>query len=137
MIGLDLVSVLSHHGVKHKIYADDIQLYINTKVFSLKDAIERIEKCTIDLKTWLNKRFLHLNDSKTEAILLGSPTTMRKCGIQSIRFSETVIFCKSFVRDLGVIIDNSLTMDNHVSKVCRYALSQLRLISRQNRVMNF
>jgi hypothetical protein len=135
MIGLD--SVLSHHGVKYKIYADDIQLYITTKVSSLKDAIERMEKCIIDLKTWLNKRFLHLNDSKTEAILLGSPTTVRKCGIQSIRISETVIICKSSVRDLGVIIDNSLTMDDHVSKVCRSAFSQLRLISRQNRVMNF
>lgn len=135
MIGID--SLFAAHNVRYKLYADDIQVYISTSVTSVSESLATLERCVKELKVWLANIYLHLNEQKTEAIILGTTAAVRRCGSQSIRVGESDICFRSSVRNLGVIIDSGLTMNEQVSKICRSSFAQLRLIGRLNRVLNF
>ena len=55
------------------IYADDTQLYI---AFKCKDPLESLTKlnmCISDIRVWMIKNKLKINDSKTEFIIFRSP----------------------------------------------------------------
>jgi hypothetical protein len=118
------------------LYADDIQLYISSSPSLIDSAILQIERCIADVKTWLELSYLYLNEAKTEVILLGSATNIRRCGPVNITVGDQQVISQTSVRDLGVIVDSALKMDKHISNVCRQAFLQIRLISRQYRVMN-
>ena len=90
------------------------------------------------MKSWMSANKLKLNDDKTEAILCGSDSNLRKVDIPSIKVGASDIILANTVRDLGFIIDNKLTIASHISTVVRAcsfhlrALGQLRpLIDKQ------
>ena len=56
----------------HK-YADDTQLYIGTNSSMLTTQIASIESCTQRVHNWLLNNGLHLNPSKSEAIVFYNP----------------------------------------------------------------
>jgi hypothetical protein len=129
-------AIIRAHNLKYKVYADDIQLYATTTPAQLVATLVRIGKCVDDIRTHLTEKFLYLNDGKTEATLLGSPMAIKRCGENQINIGGQLIDIKSPVRDLGVILDSTLTMDPHINQIVRKAFMQLRLIGRQRRAMN-
>jgi hypothetical protein len=82
---------------------------------------------------WLASVKLSLNLGKTEIILLGSRQLIGRCPIPVIQIDGVAIHAKPFVRDLGVIIDQHLTFERHVSQVSSSAFSHLRVIARVRR----
>ena len=77
---------------------------------------------------------LRLNPTKTEFIWVGSSNCLGKFeSTEPIRVSGELVAPVMKVRDLGVIIDNELTLIPHVDsvvKLCFFHLRQLRLIWR-------
>ena len=73
---------------------------------------------------------LKLNDSKTEVIVYGSAQQLSKFTLQSLRVGDCVVRVTDSVRNLGVQFDAEMTMDSHVTVVCRSAIFHLRNISR-------
>ena len=75
---------------------------------------------------------LKLNDDKTEAIICGSDVSLRKISITTIKVGASEITLSNTVRDLGLFIDNKLSMVPHISAVVKacsshlHALGQLR-----------
>jgi hypothetical protein len=70
---------------------------------------------------------LQLNDSKTEALLVGG-----KCGSDQtlkLTIGQSDIAFSESVRNLGVTFDDNLSMKIHVNKVCQVAYYELRKIS--------
>ena len=59
-------SILRHHGIDYHIYADDTQLYITFDLSDPTFALDNINLCISDLRTWMIKHNLKINDSKTE-----------------------------------------------------------------------
>ncbi|XP_072041248.1 uncharacterized protein [Amphiura filiformis] len=102
------------------VYADDTQVYIMFDPSARKQAIASIEACVSDIRAWAKTEIVHISSrfrSKTTA--------------PSVQVGTADIKPVEGVRDLGVFIDNQLTMSNHVSNVwtALYALrslSQLR-----------
>ena len=77
-----LGNIIHNHNLDFHLYADDTQLYISFKPcdsISRQTAISQVEACIKDIKTWMTKNLVKLNDDKTELIILTtSETTSRQ-----------------------------------------------------------
>ena len=128
---LDLADVFRDHSVHYHMYADDTQLYVEFPngplEHSASDA-ERMSRCITDVKTWLTEHKLALNDKKTEAIRI---TTMSTCHPRPavIHVGALAVQSKPHVRDIGIVLDDTMTMAKHVSHTCRTAYYHLHNIA--------
>jgi hypothetical protein len=109
-------------------YADDIQLFVTTSPAGVSQAIQQIESCIRDVQTWLSQNELVMNIQKTEFIILGTKASSVNT---SLTINGDTIPAKSSVRDLGVHLDSSLSMETQVNITCRSAFHYLKVISRQ------
>ena len=60
--------IIRKHGLKYRCYADDTQIYISVDPTqsNVNDAIEQIEACLDELRQWMSRKFMKLNNGKTE-----------------------------------------------------------------------
>ena len=120
-----------HPKIKYVIYADDIQLFISCSITEISAALVDLESCIRDTKEWLTNHHLILNASKTELIVFHSKHSKSfQPNNYSLMADGTVIKISETVRDLGVILDGNLQLNQHVNQVCKTAYYYLRLISR-------
>ena len=128
---LDLADVFRDHSVHYHMYADDTQLYVEFPngplEHSTSDA-ERMSRCITDVKTWLTQHKLALNDKKTEAIRI---TTVSTCHPRPavIHVGALAVQSKPHVRDIGIVLDDTMTMAKHASHTCRTAYYHLHNIA--------
>ena len=88
-------------------FADDTQLYFI--INNVEDTISALNSLVADLKQWMAKKKLKLNEKKTECLIIGTKHITKYDGLKefSINNKEIVLFRSA--RDLGFIIDNNLT----------------------------
>ena len=92
--------------------ADDTTIYTYDK--NLKDITQRLEHdCSVALE-WFSDNFMKSNADKCHLLVLGQssddPVTVRIGNPEVVNNSEEKL--------LGVQIDNKLSFENHVSKLC-------------------
>ena len=64
------------HGVKFHLYADDTQLYATFDVndeASLTSSLQTLEYCIAEIRSWMAKNMLKLNDDKSDILYVASP----------------------------------------------------------------
>ena len=120
--------IIHAHGLSCIIYADDTQLYITMKSSERIVAIERIEQCIRDVKAWMTRNFLVLNDSETEVLHFTSRFA-KEPPISNIIAGEAVVGITENARELGVILDSHLTLKPQVNNITRSASFALKKIS--------
>ena len=69
---LPLSVILKHYKIDYHIYADDTQLYCTFEVDSLDDILTSLSSCISDIRSWMIKNKLKINDDKTEFLLVTS-----------------------------------------------------------------
>ena len=114
-------------------YADDTELNLAFSPNVQGDdasAVKAMCDCIIDLRKWMIRDRLMLNDDKTEFLLLGTKQQLAKVDINSITVGESVVNTKPVVRNLGSWFDSQLSMSTHISKLCSSAFFHLHNISR-------
>ena len=72
---------------------------------------------------------LKLNEEKTEFLLLSSRYRPSP-SLASVRVGGEVIQSSSSVRNLGVILDPSVDMEDHIMKICKTCHFHLTIISK-------
>ena len=72
---------------------------------------------------------LKLNDEKTEAMLVGSRQAINPTEAESIQIGGKNILLNPHVKNLGVFLDNTLSMEQHISHLCRSAYLAMRQIA--------
>ena len=121
------------NGVSVHIYADDTQLYTPFDLNDPQDLISaksRMEKCILELSTWMKINKLKLNDDKTEMLVICHPCLKHKIKNISLRIGDSDIVPTKSVRNLGAMFDDGMTMANHITHVCRSMNLHLRSIGR-------
>uniref|UniRef100_A0A6I8NMC2 RNA-directed DNA polymerase n=1 Tax=Ornithorhynchus anatinus TaxID=9258 RepID=A0A6I8NMC2_ORNAN len=123
-----LGELIRSHGFDYHLYADDTQIYISAPVLS-PSLRARISSRLRDISTWMSARHLKLNMSKTELLIF--PPKPGPLPDFSITVDGTTILPVSRARNLGVILDSSLSFTPHilsVTKTCRFHLYNIAKI---------
>ena len=128
--------IMRNHGVNYHFYADDTQIYVFFNVKDASSACSMLEKCICDVKSWMACNFLKLNDEKTEVILIGTKYFKSKLSNIEIKVGDKNIASTSSVNNLGVIFDDTLSMERFVIKKCQCAMFNLRCIANMRKYMD-
>lgn len=97
--------------------------------------MERLDSCLQEVRNWMHRNHLVLNDSKMEVLHVSS--NFRPCKeISPITTNGVQVRPSTSVRDLGVIIDRHLNMREHINIVCRKASLALRRIGKIRPFLN-
>ena len=126
-----LFKVIRNHLPNCHGYADDHQLYVSFQPRNAADqdsAVSSLQNCIAEVRAWMLVNKLKINDSKTEFLILGSKQQLQKVNIKGVQVGDENIEPVTSVRNLGVIFDQNLAMDKHISKVCRTAFFHLHNI---------
>ena len=122
----------SKNSVSFHQYADDTQLYIGANSSSFVSQIASIESCTLIVHYWLLNNGLHLNPSKSEAIIFFNPRskplqTLSE-SIGSIFVAGSPIKLQASIKNLGVYLDSRLAFDKQVSEICKASYFHIRAL---------
>ena len=114
----NLFKIIEHHLSDTQCYADDTQLYLSFRpaegLSSQIDVIQAMERCIEDIRHWVVSR-----------------QQLNKVTSSTLRVGTMDIEPVSYVRNLGVWFDSTLSMGTHINKVCKsvfYYLHDLRKI---------
>ena len=128
MYTMSLGRVIDSHSVSHHMYADDTQLYDSCAPSNFMSLSQNLERCCSSIKSWMTSNKLKLNEEKTEVLLCGTESMRKKIGAQSVTIANADINIVSKAKNLGVILDSSLSMEhqiNYVVKVTNYELCRI------------
>ena len=122
-----VANVIADFGIGHSQYADDTQLYIALKE---NNALPLLSDCSRAVHNWFLLNGLSLNPDKSEAIVIGTGARQRSEGsLDVVAVADAKIRPSDSVKSLGVIIDNTLSFNAHVSSVCKAAHFHTRALS--------
>src|SRR5258708_22075971 len=84
----------------------------------------------------MQSNLLKLNESKTEVVLLGTKQQLSKLGNLEISVGNVNIKPCNKVRNLGVIFDSNMIMEERVNKVCKMSYFYIRLLGKLRKFLD-
>ena len=125
-----LSSIIKPTGFSYHFFADDSQIYDCSIANDFQSLVDRTEITIDNVAVWMNSNMLKMNDGKTEVIPIGTKTNLKKTNICSINISSSHITFSDSVRNLGLFLDQNLTMEKQVNHLCKTLYLQLRRLSK-------
>ena len=129
----DVFGIADEHGFAIHGYADDMQIYDHCVVDDMHHLTSRLVDCIGSIGVWMTNNRLKLNASKTEFIWISSARRLTRCTFESIVINGSSILPSKTVRNLRVVLDPSLSLSSHVTKLTStlyFHIRQLRTIRR-------
>ena len=118
---LSIGFIAFYHGISLQQYADDTQLYISVSTADLTVNLATLESCLQSLHCWLCHNSLALNSNKSDTILFGTTSRMRKFpSVPGINIAGNLIPLSDKIVTLGVTLDCRLALSDHISNVCPF-----------------
>ena len=106
-----------------------IHKYIWFDINDPNHALERLNACLADIRSWMITNKLKINDSKTEFLIIASPNAHSKIKSDiELKVGSSVIRPSSIAKNLGVVFDKHLNMETQVTNICCSANFHLRNI---------
>ena len=128
----DLVQELHDYDIYT--YADDMQILI--KGVCVDELSQKLEKAIEKANCYYRKNSLMCNPTKTEIMLMGTKHRLNKTKTLKVKVSsgEEVkqLEGEKHLKILGVLIDQSLTWDQQISKMKQRATNSIRNLHRIN-----
>ena len=88
-----------------------------------------------EIRDWMRRNFLKLNDAKTEFLVLGSKHQLAKIPSPStVSIGEARVTSATTACNIGAIFDCHLSMNHQISSICQSCYIHLRNI---NKIRNF
>ena len=119
---------MRHHDIYFHIYSDDTQLYVSFDWSNPNVALDRMNLCISDLRIWIIRNKLMINDSKTELLIITSSFLKQSFDDLNIMVGDSNIVLSNSARNLGVIFDKYIKLDYYISSVCKSTYFHLRNI---------
>ena len=116
-------------------YADDTQVMVSGSPEDVSGIKTRLQAALRRLAEWFSRNRLALNVSKSQVIVFGSKTTLRRVNLKSFDIFDSVIPVKSSILSLGVTIDRCLTWSDHIGIVTGKCMGMLIRISLLRHIM--
>ena len=128
-----LGDIARRHGIHVHLYADDTQLYLAFSPHSDEDTIQavtRIQDCVAELQDWMNVNKLKFNATKTGMIVMCAPHIKTKLSMPHIELCDTVVPESTVAKNIGVFLDDVLSMNNQVQHICRVAYFHIHCVGK-------
>ena len=123
--------IARRYNMQHISYADDTQGYQILELPSQWPMVSNtISACVRDIQTWMSRHMLKLNQEKFEFTIFHPKQVQFDSSQLTLSIGDNIFKPSASVRNLGVVQDQSLTMEKHVSSVTRACYSQIRLIGK-------
>ena len=125
-----LGDLVRQHNVSYHMYADDTQLYLSFRSCdheSIEVAKSSIEQCVLVIKKWMASNFLKLNDDKTELLVI-HPKHIEIPSLRSIAVGDEVINPSEHARNIGVMLDQNLNMEQEITTIFKSAFFHIRKV---------
>lgn len=126
----DLPSVLKF--CSYHMYADDIQLYLHFPLDKYDVAIKQLLIDLLNITEYINSHNLVLNVNKTQAMVLGSAAYVGQFNQsyhQPLKVDGNIIHFQQVVKNLGILMDPTLSWNEH----CNYVINKVFSILAQLR----
>ena len=124
-----LSAIVRSFGLMHHQYADDSQIYVSATKNELSVKAEILERCTADVHDWLLHNGLQLNPQKSDVIQFTvGRGRERTDDLDTILISDARIQPSSTIKSLGVTLDQQLSFDQQVDKVCKACYFHIRAL---------
>ena len=109
-------------------YADDHQILKQFKpVNQGVTLLSQLKDCFKEVKLWMRKYYLAMNDSKTQIIIFGPTSVLNEITINGLNIGcDTTIRFVSTVKNLGIYMDAALTMKDHITELKKKCFLTLR-----------
>ena len=131
-----LSDVIDAHGCHFHKYADDTELSKGSTPDQFCEVQSAVQSCIDDVLSWMNSNCLKLNTDKTELMAVGTSARIGLVGSDSACIDGGNISFQTVVKYLGVKIDQTLSMHDHISSICRASFLELRRISSIRRYLS-
>ena len=131
-----LADIIKLFEIIYHFYADDSQLYKSVPIKELLNEVRRFEECIKNVQIWMNNNMLMLNGPKTEYMILGKPSSLKKINenVNMILNGSTIIPTEK-VKNLGVVFDHELDMNAQVNSLCKTMFFSIRKIGMYRKYM--
>ena len=124
-----LSDLICRHECDYHKYANDTQLSKGAPPDQFQSLLCDIQTCIESLVGWMYSNKLKLNAEKTDVLPVASTSCLSSVGRDSVDIGGKRIPFRSSVRNLGIYLDQTLSMQQHISSVCRAAYLELRRIA--------
>ena len=125
---LPLSAILRHHSVNCHIYAEGTQIYLPFETTRPLEAMNKLNTCIADLRTWMLNNKLKINDSKTEFLVISSTRSKYKPDNIFITVGTSQIYPSQKCKCLGAIFDKHFNFRSQVSQVRKSTYFSLKNI---------
>ena len=96
----------------------------------------KVEACVHEIDKWMMSNKLKLNTDKTEVLLLSAAHRPRP-PFDSLRCCGHDISPKSTVRNIGVIFDEKMSLENHITSMCKSCFFHIKNIWKIRKFISF
>lgn len=121
-----------HNSLKYsnaQYYADDTQIYLSFEKENVNEYCQKINDDLRSLQTVSLKHSLVLNLKKCCLMLFGPKPSIEYIKNQvNIKIDDTTLEIKNNTRNLGLIFDNSLRFEQHISNCIQRAYVRIKLL---------
>lgn len=126
----DVIKSIRH--CRYHIYADDIQIYLSFKPHELEESLRLINNDLERIFNWSKSNALVLNPNKTKYIVLGSRHQVQlvKSKSPSLEINGSRIEGVCEIRNLGLLLDENMRFESHVSNIVRACFYRLKVLYR-------
>ncbi|KAI5721142.1 hypothetical protein M8J77_016710 [Diaphorina citri] len=117
------------------LYADDLQLYVHFLEGDFVSAVRLLNDDLEYIRIWTGAHGILPNPNKFQAIVVGSEKRLPRVDLTTgqLSFNGTTIPYSNNVKNLGVIIDSTLSWESHINNVtkkCFFSFHSLNLLRR-------
>ena len=118
--------------VRHTI----ILLYKSAKTSQILSVLKDTTECFVSIKAWMTQNKLKLNDAKTDIIPCSRSTKINTFDVDHVIIGNSAVTFSNKANNLGVFIDNDLSMESQLNHVCKLLYLELRRLTHLRPYLN-
>lgn len=121
----DLVKHLSYCRIH--LYADDVQIYINSKIDKITTCVDKLNADLANVHTWATANGLCINPSKSKCLII-TRKSVNLITEPTVSINNQPIQVVNSTKNLGIIFNNTLSWSDHINAAAGKTYSMIRTL---------